>query len=53
MEVVNKVCPNRQQIESFMAPGQNGPIYMLNLLKFRENTEYPNGRDTDLTGAEA
>lgn len=36
-----------------MAPGQDGPIYMLNLLKFKEKAEYPDGRDTDLTGAEA
>jgi len=53
MEVVNKVFPNREQIEGFMAPGQDGPIYMLNLLKFKEKAEYPDGRDTDLTGAEA
>lgn len=53
MEVVSKVFPHGEQIEGFMAPGQNGPIYMLNLLKFRENAEYPDGRDTDLTGAEA
>ena len=53
MEVVNKVFPNRQQIECFMAPGQDGPIYMLHLLSFKEKAEYPDGRDTDLTGAEA
>ena len=53
MEVVNKVFPNREQIEGFMALGQDGPIYMLNLLKFKEKAEYPDGRDTDLTGAEA
>jgi uncharacterized protein (DUF1330 family) len=53
MEVVNKVCPNREQIKGFMAPGQDGPIYMLNLLTFKEKAEYPDGRDTDLTGAEA
>ena len=53
MEVVNKVFPNREQIEGFMAPGQDGPIYMLNLLTFKEKAEYPDGRDTDLTGVEA
>ena len=53
MEVVNKVFPKREQIEGFMAPGQDGPIYMLNLLTFKEKAEYPDGRDTDLTGAEA
>ena len=53
MEVVNKVFPNREQIEGFMAPGQDGPIYMLNLLMLKEQAEYPDGRDTDLNGAEA
>lgn len=53
MEVVNKVLPNQEQIEGFMAQGQDGPIYMLNLLTFKEKAEYPDGRDTDLTGAEA
>ena len=36
-----------------MAPGHNEPIYMLNLLKFKEKAEYSDGRDTNLTGAEA
>ena len=53
MEVVNKVTPSQEQIEGFMAPGHNGPIYMLNLLKFKEKAEYSDGRDTDLTGADA
>ena len=53
MEVVNKVFPNREQIEGFLAPGQDSPIYMLNLLKFKEKAEYSDGRDTGLTGAEA
>ena len=53
MNVVNKVLPSQKQIEGFMEPGYDGPIYMLNLLKFKEKAEYPDGRDTDLTGAEA
>ena len=53
MEVVNKVTPSQEQIEGFMAPGRNGPIYMLNLLTFKEKAEYSDGRDTDLTGADA
>ena len=53
MEVINRVAPNDEQMKGFMEPGQEGPIYMLNLLKFKENAEYPDGRETDLTGAEA
>lgn len=53
MEVVNKVAPNEQQMAGFMEPGHDGPIYMLNLLKYKEKAEYEDGRATDLTGAEA
>ena len=53
MDVVNKVLPSQKQIEGFMEPGHDGPIYMLNLLKFKEKAEYSDGRNTDLTGAEA
>ena len=31
----------------------NEPIYMLNLLKFKEKAEYKDGRETNLTGREA
>jgi len=53
MEVTNKVVPNEEQMRGFMEPGHDGPIYMLNLLKFKAKAEYEDGRQTDLTGAEA
>ena len=53
MEVVNKVYPNEEQIKGFLEPGAEGPICMVNLIKFKEKAEYPDGRDTDLTGAES
>jgi len=53
MQVVNSVLPNKQQMEGFLAPGSEGPIYMVNLLKFKAHAEYEDGRATDLTGAEA
>jgi uncharacterized protein (DUF1330 family) len=53
MEVINKFAPNEEQMKGFMEPGHDGPIYMLNLLKFKEQAEYEDGRETDLTGAEA
>ncbi len=33
--------------------GPAGPIIMVNLLKYRDKAEYPDGRRTDLTGREA
>ena len=53
MEVVNKVAPTQEQMKGFLEPGREGPIYMLNLLKFKETAEYADGRETDLSGAEA
>ncbi len=54
MDVVNEVMPTSQErIEEMMAPGPGGPIYMVNLLKFKERAEYEDGRDSDLTGYEA
>lgn len=53
MEVVNRVEPNEEQIRGFLEPGHDDPIYMLNLLKFKDIAEYADGRETDMTGAEA
>jgi uncharacterized protein (DUF1330 family) len=53
MQVENKLTPSQEQIQGFFEPGADGPIYMLNLLKFKEKAEYEDGRETDLTGAEA
>lgn len=53
MEVNNKLVPNEEQLQGFMEPGHDGPIYMLNLLKFKERAEYEDGRETSLSGAEA
>jgi uncharacterized protein (DUF1330 family) len=36
-----------------MQPGKDGPIYMVNLLRFKDRAEYEDGRETDLTGREA
>ena len=53
MEVVNKVYPNEEQIQSFLAPGAEGPICMVNLMKCKAKAEYEDGRETELTGREA
>ncbi len=53
MEVINKVYPNKEQIQGFLEPGAEGPICMVNLLKFKVKAEYEDGRETDLTGRAA
>ena len=53
MKVENKVMPNEKQMEEFLEKGNDEPIFMVNLLKFKEKAEYPDKRETDLTGREA
>mgnify|MGYP006075702213 CR=1 FL=1 len=53
MEVKNAVSSNNEQIAGFSEPDDGKPIYMVNLLKFKDKAEYRDGRETDLTGEEA
>lgn len=53
MEVKNAVLPTNDQIKGFSEQIGDKPIYMVNLLKFREKAIYPDKRDTNLTGEEA
>ena len=53
MEVTNAVSPTQAQLEGFLDPAAKGPIYMLNLLNFKEQAEYEDGRETNLSGREA
>ncbi len=53
MEVKNAVMPNDQQMSGFLEEGEDKPIFMVNLLKFKEKAVYPDKRKTDLTGEQA
>ena len=53
MKFENKVMPNDDQMAEFLEPGNDEPIYMVNLLKFKDKAEYPDKRETDLSGKEA
>ena len=53
MEVKNAVMPNESQMEGFNDQEEEKQIFMVNLLKFKEKAEYPDKRETDLTGKEA
>ena len=53
MDVKNAVIPNEAQIKGFFEPAPDGPIYMVNLLKFKPKAEYEDGRSSELTGKEA
>jgi len=54
MNVVNELLPaTPEQIQAMQEPGPEGPIYMVNLLKFKDKAEYEDGRETDLSGRAA
>jgi len=52
MNVENRVYPDPEQLAQMSRPG-DGPIVMVNLLKFRDKARYPDGRDAELSGREA
>ena len=53
MKFENKVMPNNDQMAEFLETGNDEPIYMVNLLRFKDKAEYPDKRETDLSGREA
>lgn len=54
MEVTNEVMPtSAERLNEMLEPGPDGPIFMVNLLKFKERAAYEDGRETDLTGRQA
>ena len=53
MNVENRVVPDRAQRAELARPGPDGPIVMVNLLRYRERAQYPDGRDAHLSGRDA
>ena len=53
MNVVNSLTPNEEQMAEFLEQPEVGPIYMVNLLRFRDKAAYPDGSDAELSGREA
>jgi uncharacterized protein (DUF1330 family) len=47
------IYPRPEQIKALLESDFEGPVCMLNLLKFKPRAEYEDGRETDLSGAEA
>ena len=53
MIVLNKVHHSDEQWASLALQDDDGPAYMINLFKFKEKAEYPDGRESNLSGIEA
>ena len=53
MEVTHAAHVNNEQAGAFFSTPDDGPIVMINLLKFKEFAEYEDGSDATLTGEAA
>ena len=54
MQVLNEVFPtDPARFSAMMEKGPDGPIFMVNLLKFKGKAEYDDGRPCDLSGRDA
>ena len=53
MIVENQLSPDPAVAQAFFSTSEDGPFVMVNLLKFRQRAEYPDGSDAHLTGREA
>ena len=53
MIVTNQVTPSMDIAQAFFSEKEDGPFVMVNLLKFKEKAEYPDGSDAGLSGREA
>lgn len=53
MHVDNAVLPTSEQIQGLLSREADGPVVMVNLLKFREKALYKDGRADDISGADA
>ena len=53
MQVENKLHHSDEQWDALKAMDVEGPVCMVNLLRFKDRAEYADGRDTELSGIEA
>lgn len=54
MQVVNELFPtDPARLQELMKPGPPGPLFMVNLLKFKPRASYADGRASELSGREA
>lgn len=53
MNVTNQVHPSGEQAKTFFSGEDDGPMCMVNLLKFKDKATYADGSEPDLSGREA
>jgi uncharacterized protein (DUF1330 family) len=53
MNVTNQLHPSPEQAKAFFSGEEDGPMCMVNLLKFKEKATYADGSEPDLSGRDA
>lgn len=53
MNVTNQINPTADRAAAFFEAEEDGPMCMVNLLKFKEKAEYADGSEPHLSGREA
>jgi len=53
VQIKNETTPTSAQFSGFFDAEETGPFTMVNLLKFHDRAQYPDGRDPELSGMAA
>ncbi len=53
MNVTNQLHPSPDQAKAFFSGEEDGPMCMVNLLKFKDKATYADGSEPDLSGRDA
>ena len=53
MKINNRIMPSSEQLSKLHELDDSEPFCVLNLIKFKHKAEYADGRESQLTGAEA
>ncbi len=53
MKVTNQVHPSPEQAKAFFGGEEDGPMCMVNLLKFKDRATYADGSEPELSGRDA
>jgi uncharacterized protein (DUF1330 family) len=53
MNVTNQLHPSADQAKAFFRGEEDGPMCMVNLLKFRDKASYADGSEPELSGRDA
>lgn len=53
MNVTNQIHPSPDQAKAFFSGEEDGPMCMVNLLKFKDKATYADGSEPDLSGRDA